>query len=125
MTKQLTENQQKFLDALFGEAKGKPAKAKLLAGYSEGTSTQAILDSLSEEIADRTRKQLAYAGPQAVSVLMDIMTEDGVLGAKEKLMAAKDILDRAGFSKTEKVQVEAKTPLFVLPPKQKSDEDED
>ena len=33
--KSLTDSQEKFLDALFGEAKGNPMKAAELAGYSE------------------------------------------------------------------------------------------
>lgn len=122
--KELTENQKKFLDVLFNEAKGKASEAKRLAGYSEATSTQSILDSVSEEIAERTRKALSYSGPQAVATIIGIMSGDDMLGVKEKLAAAKDVLDRAGFGKTDKVQVEALTPLFVLPPK-RTDEDDD
>jgi hypothetical protein len=33
------------------------------------------------------------------------------------MMAAKDILDRAGFTKTEKVEVKTTEPLFILPSK--------
>jgi len=43
------------------------------------------------------------------------------LGNKEKMAAAKDFLDRAGFVKTEKVEVKSENPLFILPPK--ADED--
>jgi hypothetical protein len=124
MKKELTENQSKFLDALFDEAKGNPVAAKKLAGYSETTSTQAILDSLSDEIADRTRKAIAYSGPKAVAMLSDILSGTEILGVKEKLAAAKDLLDRAGFAKTDKIQVESSTPLFVLPAKTR-DEDDD
>ena len=31
--------------------------------------------------------------------------------------AAKDLLDRAGFVKTDKVEVKAESPLFILPEK--------
>ncbi len=122
--KQLTENQQKFLDAFFGEAQGNPVEAKRLAGYSETSSTQAILDSLADEIADITRKSIAYSGPKALFTIKGILDGTEVLGVKEKLAAAKDILDRAGFAKTDKVEVKANTPLFILPAK-RQDEDED
>ena len=48
---------------------------------------------------------------------MNIMDDPTQLGSKERLAAAKDILDRAGFKATEKVEVKAETPLFILPPK--------
>ena len=35
----------------------------------------------------------------------------------ERMIAAKDILDRGGFVKTDKVEVSAANPLFILPPK--------
>jgi hypothetical protein len=34
------------------------------------------------------------------------------------MLAAKDILDRAGFTKTDKVEVKASEPLFILPAKE-------
>jgi hypothetical protein len=43
------------------------------------------------------------------------------LGNKEKMAAAKDLLDRAGFVKTDKVEVTAESPLFILPPKSNED----
>jgi hypothetical protein len=40
-----------------------------------------------------------------------------MLGAKEKMAAAKDLMDRAGFTKTEKIEVSTKEPVFILPAK--------
>ena len=37
------------------------------------------------------------------------------------MMAAKDILDRGGFVKTDKVEVSSSSPLFILPPKKDED----
>ena len=34
------------------------------------------------------------------------------------MLAAKDILDRAGFTKTDKVEVKTSEPLFILPAKE-------
>ena len=46
-------------------------------------------------------------------------TSDNV---KEKMIAARDVLDRSGFVKTEKVEVSAANPLFILPEKVNEDE---
>ena len=44
MHKELTELQNKFLDALFGPAKGNHAKAMKIAGYADATNPHHILD---------------------------------------------------------------------------------
>jgi phage terminase small subunit len=121
MAKQLTEKQQAFLDALFNEAEGNPVEALKLAGYSQGESTTRVMAPLKEEIAERTRDFIANRGPQAVWSMMQVMRSPTDLGNKEKMAAAKEFLDRAGFVKTEKVEVKAENPLFILPPK--TDED--
>ena len=64
-----------------------------------------------------TKKFLATRGPQAAWSMMEILNNPTDLGNKEKMAAAKDLLDRAGFVKTEKVEVKAESPLFILPPK--------
>ena len=118
MARQLTEKQQKFLDVLFEEAKGNPVTAKKLAGYSENNPTSAITASLQEEIADLTKKFIASTATKAAYSLSQIIDQPTDLGNKEKMMAAKDILDRGGFVKTDKVEVSAASPLFILPPKE-------
>ena len=117
MVKQLTEKQQKFLDVLFEEAKGDPVVAKKLAGYADGVASTQIVNSLSDEIADLTKKFIAQSSTKAAYTMFSVMTEPTDLGVKEKMLAAKDILDRAGFVKTDKVEVKANEPLFILPAK--------
>ena len=117
MTRNLTEKQQKFLDVLFEEAQGNPVKALKIAGYANGISSTSILNSLQNEVAELTKKFLATRGPQAAWSMMEILNNPTDLGNKEKMAAAKDLLDRAGFVKTEKVEVKAESPLFILPPK--------
>ena len=46
-----------------------------------------------------------------------VMGDVDMLGAKEKMAAAKDLMDRAGFTKTEKIEVSTKEPVFILPAK--------
>jgi hypothetical protein len=41
------------------------------------------------------------------------------LGIRDRLSAAKELLDRTGLIKTEKVQVEASNGVMLMPPKNK------
>ena len=61
--RQLTEKQQKFLDVLFEEARGSMVEAKKLAGYSATQHTAQIVESLKEEILERTNMYLAQSAP--------------------------------------------------------------
>ena len=53
--------------------------------------------------------------------MVNVLNNPTDLGNKEKMAAAKDLLDRAGFVKTEKVEVKSESPLFILPPKENED----
>lgn len=122
MARNLSEKQQKFLDVLFEEAGGNLVKAKKLAGYADSVATKQVSDSLAEEIADLTKKFISSSATKAAYSMFEVMNSPTDLGNKEKMAAAKDVLDRSGFIKTEKVEVSAANPLFILP--QKADEDE-
>ena len=113
----LTEKQQKFLDILFEEARGNPVEAKKLAGYSENVATSSITSALKEQIADLTKKFISSSATKAAYSMFEVMHSPTDLGNKEKMIAAKDVLDRSGFTKTDKVEVTAASPLFILPPK--------
>jgi len=117
MARNLTEKQEMFLEALFGDARGNTMQAIKLAGYAEGTSSASIMKTLEAEIAERTKSLIATRGPQAAYSMLDVMENPTDLGNKEKMAAAKDVLDRSGFVKTEKVEVSAASPLFILPQK--------
>ena len=121
MARELTEKQQAFLNALFNEARGNPVQAKKLAGYSDNVSSTTVMAGLVDEIAEATKKFIATRGPQAAWSMMEVLRSPTDLGNKEKMAAAKDFLDRAGFVKTEKVEVKADSPLFILPPKDNED----
>ncbi len=84
----LTDSQEKFLDALFGEARGNPKKAGELAGAK----------------------------------MVDMLDEDGTTPhANIRMEAAKQILDRIGIAKKEKIDInmQAVHGLFILPAKDK------
>ncbi len=114
---QLTEKQQIFLDVLFEKAQGNLTTAKKMAGYSNNVATSAIASALQEEIAEETKKFISSTATKAAHSMYEIMSSPTDLGNKEKMAAAKDILDRSGFVKTDKVEVSSTSPLFILPPK--------
>jgi hypothetical protein len=117
MARNLTEKQQKFLDVLFEEAQGDPVQAKKLAGYADSVASTSVVNSLTDEIADVTKKFIAQSSTKAAYTMFSVMSDPTDLGVKEKMLAAKDILDRAGFTKTERVEVKTSEPLFILPAK--------
>jgi len=123
MAKELDERQKKFLEILFEEAAGNPVVAKRMAGYSEGYSTKELINSLKEEIAEATTLYIAMNAPRAACAIISGIDSPTQLGLKEKLSAAKDMLDRAGHVKTDKVQVEATNGIMILPAKDKTEED--
>ena len=118
MARELTEKQQKFLDVLFEAAQGNPVRAKQMAGYADTISSTTIVNVLQDEIAELTKKFIASAGSRAAWSMMEVMLNPTDLGNKEKMAAAKDFMDRAGFVKTDKIEVKAESPLFILPPKE-------
>jgi len=115
--RKLTEKQQRFLEVLFEEAQGNFVEAKRLAGYSDNVYTQSIVDSLEEEIFELTKKYISKLGVKAAWSMQEVMMNPTDLGNKEKMSAAKDILDRGGFKPTEKLDVKTDTPVFILPAK--------
>ena len=122
MARQYTENQLKFLEVLFDEANGDVATAKKLAGYAEGSSTTNIVKSLKEEILEATQQYMARNAPRAAVAMAGALLDPTELGIRDKMTAAKDLLDRAGLIKTEKVNVESSGGLFVLPAKEGKNE---
>ena len=122
MARTLTERQQRFLDVLFDDAGGDVVAAKKLAGYGDNSSTTAIVEALKDEIAEKTRTYVARTAPKAAFALMGALQDPTQLGIKEKMIAAKDVLDRAGLGKVDKVDVTSGGGIFYLPPKEGTNE---
>lgn len=125
MTRTLTDKQQKFLDVLFDEAGGDMVIAKKLAGYSDNTPTREIIGGLKEEILEATQFYMARNAPKAAMSMVGALFDPTELGIRDKLSASKEILDRVGLIKTEKVQVEAKGGVMLMPAKNPSFEEDD
>lgn len=119
---------QLFLELLFtdvedGGAGGNFFLAKKLAGYADTTSTTYLKKAYKKDIEEATRNFLGEVGPEATFSIIGVMRNPVQMGAKEKLAAAKDLLDRGGFGKVEKVDISTNGGgLFILPPKEEADD---
>lgn len=118
MAKELTEQHKRFLEVLFADANGNINQAMRMAGFSEGYSRRSLTNYLKEEIIEATQLYIAMAAPKAAVAMINAIDDPTELGLKEKMSAAKDLLDRAGLVKTEKVQVESTGGVMVLPAKE-------
>ena len=120
----LTDSQEKFLDALFGEAQGNPKKAGELAGYSEHSYPK-VLRNLKQEIVSRAENYLATHSAKAATKMVDMLDEDGTTPhANIRLEAAKQILDRIGIVKRAQLDINMKAVhgIFILPAKEEPKE---
>ena len=117
--KSLTESQEKFLDALFGEAQGNPRVAGELAGYSDHSYPK-VLRNLKTEIVSRAENYLAVHSAKAATKMVQMLDEDGTTPhASIRMEAAKQILDRIGVVKKDQLDVNMnlKHGMFILPAK--------
>ena len=125
MARQLNERQQKFLEVLFEEAGGDMVLAKKMAGYSETSSTSAIVRGLKEEILEATQMYMARNAPKAAMAMTGALFDPTELGLRDKMSAAKELLDRVGLVKTEKMEVKASGGVMLMPPKAVAEEDDE
>ena len=104
MEKKLTAKQQKFVE-VYVKNGGDHKNAALEAGYSEATALEQgckLRKILSAQIFERSKQQIGYMVPNALSninTLVGSSTNEMV-----KLKASTDILDRAGFKPVERVE---------------------
>ncbi len=95
-----------------------------MAGYSKHEYPARLIRNLKDEIIDRAEHMLAANAPKAVLSMTGVLDDPSALGTREKLAASKEILDRVGLVKTEKVEVKAdKSAVLILPPLKYDDED--
>lgn len=123
--REYSEQQLTFLDALCApENEGNVRRAMDVAGYAKTTRPFVVLTALREEIIERTQLMMALHAPKATQRLLSLLDDPTALGAKNLLAASKEILDRAGVVRPERVEVKgagdgaAGGVMFILPPKQ-------
>ena len=122
--KSLTNTQEKFLNALFGEAQGDPKKAGELSGYSSHSYPK-VLRNLKQEIVSRAENYLAVHSARAATKMVNMLDEDGTTPhANIRLEAAKQILDRIGIVKKDQLDINMKAVhgIFILPAKETPEE---
>ena len=124
MPRQLTEKQQILLNVLFEEAAGDIVQAKKLAGYADSSSTMEIVKGIKEEILEATQMYMARNAPKAAIAMTHALYDPTELGIRDKMSAAKELLDRTGLVKTEKMQVEASGGVMLMPPKAVVEDDD-
>ena len=121
----LTNTQEKFLDVLFGEARGNLKKAGELAGYSEHSYPK-VVRNLKQEIISRAENYLATHSAKAATKMVDMLDEDGTTPhASIRMEAAKQILDRIGIVRKDQIDINMKSlhGIFILPAKDNIDKD--
>lgn len=118
----LSERDLYFLDILFDEHKGNIRSAMLASGYPKSTPSSVVTLRLKNEIQERSKVFLASATARAVVSLVDVIEDPNVPGTKNILTAAKEILDRGGVHKEETITVQPKDTMFILPPKEESND---
>ena len=115
--RELTTKQKTFLQVLFDEADGDYIKAKQIAGYSTTTTAAEVLRSVKDEVVELTKEYLAMNAPRAARAMVNVLERPSELGNQHRLNAAKELLDRIGIHKTDKVEVSTPNGIMLLPPK--------
>ena len=67
---------------------------------------------------------MAGNAPKAAVAMVAGIDDPTQLGIRDKMSAAKELLDRTGLIKTEKVQVEASGGVMLMPTKKPTKEDD-
>lgn len=117
----LTDMQEAFLDALF-ELQGDVDGALKSAGYRIKDRNM-VLRTLSSEIKDRAELYMAGHAVKSAMALAGVLEDPTALGTDKKIVAARELLDRVGLVKQEKVQVDTgnSNAVVILPAKRTDD----
>lgn len=119
MPKEISVEHQAFVDALF-ELKGNVAAAAVKAGYAD-TYGYALVKLLREHIIEAAENTMALHAPKAVFTLVDGMSGELAIGANNQIESAKQILDRVGLVKKEKVELSGNVGGVFLFPEKRND----
>ena len=120
--KELTTKQENFLSALFNNG-GQVMAAIETAGYSPD-SRGWLMRTVKDEIIDRAKNQLAGSSVKAINRLSEGLDADGTIPSGQmdiRMKAASEILDGAGISKRQEVNVNGQVlhGVVMLPAKDK------
>ena len=121
--KKYTEKQKKFLSLFHKNNFQNPKECAIEAGYSAASAFHAVR-ALKTEVQQLAESVLIMHAPRAALSLTNMLSSDEPIPqATVKIQAAKEILDRSGVVKPEKLQVETNISgsLFILPAKEPLD----
>ncbi|HLZ65513.1 MAG TPA: hypothetical protein VKQ29_04745 [Aliidongia sp.] len=113
----MSDIEDRFIHALIYTTNGDPIAAAVIAGYNDPQSGLKVAKKLKHQIAEASELALILKTPEAIAALAAVLVDPTIPGTKERISAAKEILDRAGLVGTQKVSVSAPSGLFVLPAK--------
>jgi hypothetical protein len=94
---------------------------KIIEWVKNYDSKPRVVQGLKDEIIEKAESVLAAHSPKAALGISRALTDDGSIpGASIRMEAAKQILDRVGLVKKEKIDINAKVAhgIFVLPAKE-------
>lgn len=120
-----SDKQLAFLEAMAGDAQGSIGKAIRMAGYGDSVSARDVVPYLQDELIAIAEHILAYNAPKAAFGMAGVLDDPTALGAKNSVAAAKEVLDRVGIVKKEKLEVSSEDGkgIFILPAKRSDSED--
>ena len=116
--KELTIKQTTFVDELMANG-GNISQAMKVAGYNDG-SRNWLIESVRDNIIERTKQELALNGPKAATRLVNTLDEDGTTPKGDlRLKAAESILNRIGIGSNDAVDhnVQVTHGVVLLPSK--------
>ena len=118
--REYTEKQIKFLNSLMDNG-GNVLKAIDDAGYKH-SSRNWLINTLKDEIIDRTRVMLASSSVKAANRLVEGLDMNGDIRANHmeiRLKSANEILDRVGIGKKQDISIQAEVihGVVMLPAK--------
>lgn len=117
----LTDMQEAFLDALFENSGDVDASLKQVGYRLKDRNT--VLRALAAEIKDRAELYMAGHSVKSAMTLAGVLEDPTALGTDKKIVAARELLDRVGLVKQEKVQVDTgdSRAVVILPAKRTDD----
>lgn len=122
-----SDKQLAFLEAMAGEARGNISAAIRAAGYGQGVAARDVVPYLQDELIAIAEYILAYNAPKAAFGMAGVLDDPTALGAKNSVAAAKEVLDRVGIVKKEKLEVSSEDGkgIFILPAKRTEEDDKE
>ena len=113
----LTDKQELFLELLFDENISSPQEAAKLAGYKIPVSQIVKTKEMSKAILERTQQFTALHAPHAIMTMIDATRNPDKKGIMNAVTAAKELLDRGGLVKKDKLEIETTVirPVVELP----------